>query len=387
MNDEPIVIVGAGTAGVTAATTLRGSGFDGPITLIGAEAEHPYRRTALTKDLLAADLALERITLQKPAVWPERDIDLVRGVAVTAVDTARSVVVCDDGREINYRALVLATGAESARPNWLGGGVHSVRTLSDALAVRRAIDESGRLAVVGGGLIGLELAASAAAHGASVDVVEAADKLLGRVVPATVSDWFARLHSSHGVSVTLGARVREATARTITLDDGSEIVGPVVAAVGMVPNVALAQAAGIETVGEGIVVDRSFATAVPNVFAAGDAAALPDALTGRPSLGGHWFGATDQGKAVVASVLASLDGGRSDTFVDVPRAWTVQYGINVQMVGWPSIDGTVDVDGSLDDADASVRVSVDGRLVGAVTVGRAAAAREYRSEIAVGLSM
>ncbi|MCF8588799.1 NAD(P)/FAD-dependent oxidoreductase [Gordonia liuliyuniae] len=386
MTAEAIVIVGAGTAGVTAATTLRSSGFDGPITLIGEEAEHPYRRTALTKDLLAADLSLERIMLQKPAVWPERGIDLVRGVAVTAIDTPRRVVVCDDGREIGYRALVLATGADSARPDWLGGDVHSVRTLSDALAVRRAVDESGRLAVVGGGLIGLELAASAATHGASVDVVEAAERLLGRVAPAVVSDWFLRLHESHGASVRLGARVRAASARAITLDEGSEIEGPVVAAVGMTPNVTLAQAAGIETIDEGIIVDRCFATATPNVFAAGDAAALPDALTGRRSLGGHWFGATDHGRAVAVSVLAHLDGGRPDGFVDVPRAWTVQYGINVQMVGWPSVDGTVHVDGSLDDADASIRVSVDGRLVGAVAVGRAAAARELRSEIAVGLS-
>lgn len=387
MSTRPVVIVGAGTAGVSAAVGLRGSGYAGPIVLIGAEAEDPYRRTALTKDLMAADLSLERIILQKPNTWADRSIDLVCGVAVAAVDTARSIVVCDDGREVDYRALILTTGAGPARPAWLDDTVPSVRALPDALAVRATIVDSGRIAVVGGGLIGLELAASAATHGASVEVVEAADRLSGRVVPAVVSDWLLRLHESHGVAVRLGARVREASPHRIVLDDGSEVGGPVVAAVGMAPNVGLAAAAGIETVPEGIVVDRGFRTSAPGVFAAGDAAALLDALTDRPSLGGHWFGATDQGKAVAHAVIAHLEEGAAPApFVDVSRAWTIQYGANVQTVGWPSLDGDVDVDGSLDAADASVRVSVDGRLVGAVTVGRAAAARELRSEIAVGLS-
>lgn len=389
MTTRPVVIVGAGTAGVTASTTLRSLGYTGPIVLIGAEEQHPYRRTALTKDLLAADLSLERITLQKPNVWADKDIELLCGVTVTAVDTARSVVVCDGGREIGFEALILTTGAGPARPAWLDADVPTVRTLTDALAVRDTVADAGRLAVVGGGLIGLELAASAATNGATVEVVEAADRLLGRVVPDIVSDWFARLHDSRGVAVRLGARVKDAAPDTITLDDGVVVAGPVVAAVGMTPEVTLARAVGADTVPEGVVVDRRFATSVPGVFAAGDAAALPDALTGRPALGGHWFGATDHGKAVAAAVLAHLDDtvAAPEPFAEVPRAWTVQYGVNVQTVGWPSVDGDVDVDGSLDDADATVRVSVAGRLVGAVTVGRAAAARELRSAIAVGLSV
>lgn len=392
MSGDGVVIVGAGTAGITAATTLRSKGFSGPVTLIGAEAEQPYRRTALTKDLLAADLSAERLTLQKPRVWDERDIEFVRGVAATSIDTTSRTVVCDDGREVGYRALILATGATAARPDWLDPDVRSVRTLDDALAVRRTIERSGRLAVIGGGLIGLELAASAASHDIPVDVIEADGQLLGRVVPDVVSDWFFRLHEERGASVRLGARVDRASTREIALDGGAVIEGPVVAAVGMTPNTELARAAGVETVDAGIVVDGRFATATTGVFAAGDAAALPDALTGAPSLGGHWFGATDHGRAVADSVLAYLDGGQSELFADVPRAWTIQYGANVQMVGWPvlggsAVDYTVGVDGSLDDADATVRVSVDGRLIGAVTVGRAASARECRSEIAVGLTM
>ncbi|GEE01604.1 reductase [Gordonia spumicola] len=375
-----VVIVGGGTAGATAAVTLRSGGYDGPVTLIAAEPEHPYRRTALTKDLLAADLSPEKIALQKPQSWTERDIDLRSGVTVTSIDTDGHTVTCSDGRDLSYRALILATGGSAARPGWLGPDVATIRTLDEALDVRRSVEEAARVAVVGGGLIGLELAASAAARGLDVDVIEAADRLLGRVVPVSVSEWFADLHRSNGVTLHLDSAVTSATADEVVLADGSRIVGPVVAAVGMTPDVALAAAAGIETARAGIVVDDTFATSASDVYAAGDAAAPADLLTGQPSAGGHWFGATDQGKAVATAVLAALTGEQAPSFRDVPRAWTIQYGVNIQTVGWPA-GGDVEIDGSLAENDATVRVSKDGRLVGAVTVGRAAAARACRAEI------
>ncbi|GAA4641009.1 NAD(P)/FAD-dependent oxidoreductase [Gordonia humi] len=384
MSVPGVVVVGAGTAGVTAATTLRDRGFDGPLTLIGDEPEHPYRRTALTKELLAADLSVDRISLHRPDVWDAKGIDLRRGRRVVAVEPARRIVVCDDDQEIGYRALILATGARAARPVWLDG-VPTLRILSDALAVREVIESAGRLTVLGGGLIGLELAASAASRGMPVDIVEAGDRLASRVVPAAVSDWLRALHERAGVTVRVGARATSVTPEAIGFADGTLVDGPVVAAVGMTPNIDLAVSSGIETSAEGIDVDAVFATSEPGVFAVGDCAATPDSLTGLPTAGGHWFGATDQGRAVASSVLAHLTGDAPEPFRDVPRAWTIQHGVNVQTVGWPSAGGDVRVEGCLDSADAAVRVSVDGELIGAVTVGRAAQARALRTEIAAGL--
>ncbi|WP_341258541.1 NAD(P)/FAD-dependent oxidoreductase [Gordonia malaquae] len=379
-SDAGVVVVGGGTAGATAAVALRAGGYDGPVTLIGAETEAPYRRTVLTKDLLVADLSVEKIALQKPQSWAERNIDLRTGVTVTAIDPSERTVVCSNGDEIGYRALVLATGGAAARPPWLGADVRTIRALDEALAARQAIEEAARVAIVGGGLIGLELAASAAARGFDVDVIEAADRILGRAVPAVVSEWFAELHRRNGVRLHLDSAVVSASADGVVLADGAAIDGPVVAAVGMRPDIGLAEAAGLECSRAGIIVDSGFATSAPDIYAAGDAAAPPDLLTGDPSVGGHWFGATDQGKAVAGSVLAALGGAVAPTFRDVPRAWTIQYGINVQTVGWPA-DGDVEIDGSLADDDATVRVTRDGRLIGAVTVGRAAAARTCRAEI------
>ncbi|KJR08319.1 FAD-dependent oxidoreductase, partial [Gordonia sihwensis] len=172
-SDAGVVVVGAGTAGVTAAATLRAEGYDGPVTLIGAEPGTPYRRTALSKDLLGADLSESRIALQKPDFWASRGIDIRTRVSVTAIDTAARTVALDDGTRLDYRALVLATGGRPIRPSWLAADVPALRTRDDAIAIRDGLNDSQRLVVIGGGLIGLELAASAAAHGMSATVVEA----------------------------------------------------------------------------------------------------------------------------------------------------------------------------------------------------------------------
>lgn len=380
-----IVIVGAGTAGVTAAATLRAEGYGGPVTLIGAEPGLPYRRTALSKDLLAADLSEERIALQKPEFWASKGIDVRGDVRVTAIDPDERTVALDDGGVLDYAALVLATGGRPVRPSWLDDGVRSLRTRDDALAIRDDLTRSERLVVIGGGLIGLELAASAAAHGMSASVVEASDRLAGRVMPAVVSEYLAALHSDNGVWLRTSSTVDTATPRRVQLADGTQLVGTVVAAVGAHPDLALAQASGVTVCAAGVVVNGALATDVPGIFAAGDVAALPDVRTGAPARGEHWFGATDQGKAVARSVLADLADLPAPPFAEVPRAWTMQYGVNIQMVGWPTASDDVRVEGSLAEGDALVTTYDEGALIGAVAVGRAAAARECRSEIAAGL--
>ncbi|MGB3698309.1 MAG: FAD-dependent oxidoreductase [Gordonia sp. (in: high G+C Gram-positive bacteria)] len=381
-----VVIVGAGTAGVTAATTLRTQGYSGPVTLLGAEAGLPYRRTALSKDLLGADLSTERIALQKPDSWRARSIDVRGGVRVVAVDPEARVVRLDDGSDLGYRALVLATGGRPVRPPWLDAEVATLRTREDALAIREELHRSQRLVVIGGGLIGLELAASAASHGLLASVVEGTGRVASRVMPRVVSDYLAALHVENGVWMRIGSPAESANARRVQLTCGKQLVGTVVAAMGAAPDTALAESAGVRTGPAGIEVDATLATDVDGIFAAGDAAALPDPRTGVAARGEHWFGATDQGRAVAQSVQAYLEGRPAQAFVDVPRAWTVQYGVNMQMVGWPAEAGEVQVDGSLDDRDATVTTRVGGVLVGAVTVGRrAGVAAELRSQIAATL--
>ena len=383
--ESGVVIVGAGTAGVTAAATLRAEGYDGPVTLIGAESELPYRRTALSKDLLAADLSVERISLQKPDFWETKNIDVRSSTRVVGIDSAARTVELSDGTSLPYGALILATGGRAIRPDRIGDDVLSLRTRGEALGIREAITESGELVVIGGGLIGLELAASAAAHGHRATVLEAADRIVGRVVPPVVSDYLAQLHTDRGVTIRTGERATSATAAGVELADGTRVTGTVVAAIGAVPDLSLAYVARVETDAAGIVVDGALATSVPGIYAAGDVAALPDLRTGKPSRGEHWFGATDQGKAAAMSVLADFAGEAAPRFAEVPRAWTMQYGVNVQMVGWPALEGETRVDGSVADGDATVTTHVDGVLVGAVTIGRAAAARSLRTDIAAAL--
>lgn len=381
-----VVIVGGGVAGATAAQTLRAEGYSGPVTILGAEPGLPFRRTALSKDLLAADLRPERIALRKPEAWAADEVEIRSGATVLGIDPVSSTVRLDDGSKLGYTALILATGAVPIRPDWLGEDVPVLRTLADAERIRAAIEaDSGPLVLIGGGLIGLELAASAAAAGRAVTVVEAADRVLDRVAPQPISDFVAELHRSHGVQLRLGSRVIAADAQQVRTDDGAVLRGTVVAALGVAPDTALARTAGLATGPAGIVVDGALRTDVAGVYAAGDCAAVPDPRTGEPARGEHWFGALDQGAAVARSVLADLAGAPAPVYAEVPRAWTVQYGVNLQFAGWPTADGEVVVDGELTvdgKPEATLTVSGPRGPIGAVTVGRAAAVRELRTRIA-----
>lgn len=374
-----VVIAGTGVAGVTAAQTLRADGFTGPVTLVGAEPGLPYRRTALSKDLLGADLSTGRIQLSKPEYWDANDITVRSGTRIVDVDREQQTVTLDDGDQLPYRALVIATGGQPVRPAWLGADVPTLRTLADAEAIRAAVTESGSLVVIGGGLIGLELAASTAAAGLPTVVLEAGDRLMQRVLPEQVSEFFAGLHRGHGADIRLGARVVSADARQAQLADGSVVTGTVVAALGIVPDTELAVRAGVPADRGGVPVDGALRTEVPGVYAAGDVAVLRDRVTGEPVRSEHWFGAVDQGKAVARTVLADFAGEDAPEFTEVPRAWTIQYGVNTQLVGNPAAPGTVTVEGDLEAADAAV--TVGDPLVGAVTVGRPAQARELRGRI------
>lgn len=379
-----VVIVGTGIAGISAAEMLRANGYPGPVSVIGAEATTPCRRTALSKDLLRADLSDERIRLRPSMFWTERDIEVRTGIAVEQIDTDARTIVLSDGTARGYDALILATGGTAVRPAMMAD-VLTLRARDDAEAIRAAIGSAGRVTIIGGGLIGLEIAASAAAAGHAVAVVEGAERVMERVVPEQISELIANVHRSHGVTLDCGVRVIEATGERVIRADGERMGGPVVAALGLRPDTALAAAAGLEVSSTGIIVDDRMRTSAAGVYAAGDVAAVPHPLTGTPHRAEHWLAAAEQGKAAAHAVLADLTGDTAPAYREIPLAWTVQYGLNLQIAGSPTAGNRIEIDGSLADHDATVR-SFDGdTLVGAVAVGRPRDGRTTRAEIAAHL--
>lgn len=387
MNDGAgVVIVGTGIAGITAAETLRSAGYPGPVTVLGDEPHLPYRRTALSKDLLNADLRHDKIRLRKPEFWSERDISIRTGTRVVAVDTGTREIICGDGESIAYDALVLATGGRPRTVDAIAAEVPNLRQHDDAVALQRAL-ACQPVVIIGGGLIGLEIAASAAASASSVTVLESAPTLLTRVLPAGVAAPLLDLHRANGVQIRTGVDIVAATPETVTTADGSSFGGTVVSAIGMVPNTALAQAVGAEVGPVGIVVDTELRTTVPHVYAVGDVAARPHPLTGAPARAEQWMTATDHGKLVAATVLADsgFDAPEAPPISRVPLAWTIHYSRNMQLAGWPGLADRVAIDGSVDDFDATVRCYEGNVLLGGVTLGRPAAGRAMRTEIEQGL--
>ncbi len=385
--DGSVVIIGTGVAGITAAETLRALGHTGPVTVIGDEEHLPYRRTALSKDLLGADLSQEKIRLRKPEFWTQRTIEIVTGATVDAIDADAHEVVVADGTRYPYDAVVIATGGRPRGVDTISAEVPTLRRHEDAVSLQARLDTE-PVVIVGGGLIGLEIASSAAAAGAPVTVLEAAPSVLSRVMPDEVAGALIDLHSSHGVQIITGVTIAEATASSVTTTESTRYPGVVISAIGMVPASGLAQAAGATVGPAGIYVDEQLRTDVPGVYAAGDVAARPHPLTGEPARAEQWMTATDHGKLVAATIAEDLglEAEPGAPVSRIPLAWTIHYGKNVQLAGWPGSADRIEVDGVIADFDATVRCFRDDRLIGAVCLGRPAAGRALRSEIESALS-
>lgn len=338
MNDiQSIVIVGAGQAGAMAAAALRGLGYGGRLTLVGDEAHPPYERPPLSKQALQAE------TPQPAAVHPasyyaEQGIELLTGTPARELDLAERTVQLGDGRRLRYDRCLLATGGRArelpALPRGMPG-VHYVRTLDDALALRGALARDARVAVIGGGFLGLEIASTARDLGAAVSVLETAPRVLERALPQPLSDWLAARVRQAGIDLRLGCRVREispGTPHAIALQDGTALQAELaVVAIGLTPDVALAQAAGLAIDGNGgIRVDAHARTSDPYVYAAGDCASQPrDGLDG-PMRFESWQNANEQARTAAAAMLGQAPGAQP-----VPWFWTDQYGCNIQMLGLP----------------------------------------------------
>ena len=384
---EAVVVVGGGIAGITAAETARAQGFTGPIIVLGAEPGLPYRRTALSKDILTADLSPERIRLRAAEYWADRGIEIRPQSAVASIDTDGRIVRLESGDEIGYRAVLLATGARPhAIPNV---AATTLRTHDEALALQARLTEiaerGGAVVIIGAGLIGLELAASARDKGIDVTVVDTADRPAPRL-PRQVSAVLADLHRAHGVDLQLGTSIASVDGATVTLSNGqTRAADLIVAAIGVRANSELAAAAGIAVSDIGIEVDGRQATSIDGIYAAGDAASVLSPFGGR-SRAEHWLAAQDQGKAAGAAIAADLAGDDHVPAPLVPHAWTIQFGVNLQFVGWPDASDEAQVEGDPSAGDAVIRFVRDGELTGAVAIGRAPVARAVKAELVERLS-
>lgn len=336
-HDEAVVIVGAGQAGVQAAESLRAGGWPGPVVMIGDE--RPIHRPPLSKAWLAGETDAAQLEMRSPEALARKGIELRAGLRVASLDRAQRTVHLDDGSRLGYRGLVLATGARSRELGLPGGdavNVKSLRTRADADAIAAALADCSQRAlpvvVIGGGFIGLEVAATARKKGLAVTVVEAAPRLLSRVLGERLSSWFAALHREHGVEVVLGAgvssiEVEGGRAVAVLGADGQRWpAGLVVMGVGAVANDELARAAGLPC-DRGIVVDDCSRTADPLVVAAGDCATRQLADGTRVRLESV-HNAIEQGRSAASALL-----GSPRPFAGAPWFWSDQHGRRLQIAG------------------------------------------------------
>jgi 3-phenylpropionate/trans-cinnamate dioxygenase ferredoxin reductase subunit len=367
-----VVIVGASVAGVAAATGLRSAGFEGEIVLLGEEPHAPYDRPPLSKQLLCGVAGVEDIGLAGARELPSARVVQRLGCRATALDPEQRVVEIDHREELSYHGLVVATGSVARRLNVLPevGGVHVLRTLDDALAVRKDLAGAPHVVVVGAGFIGLEVAASARSLGHGVTVIESAPAPLARVLGTDVGARFAELHRSHGVEVRCGVGVSgvqtvdDRVAR-LDLDDGTSVPADVVVVgVGADPATDWLAGSGLE-LADGLVCDENL-RAGPGVYGVGDVARWEHPLFGSIRVE-HWMTAVDHARAGARNLFAELEGdaGAGEPVAQVPYFWSDQYGVKVQMAGWANgYDEVVEV--SRESEHADLLLGRDGRLVAAL---------------------
>ena len=332
---EKIVIVGAGHCAGQLAARLRAEGFEGGIVVIGDEPHVPCQRPPLSKQFIAGEVELDRVHLRPADFYDSSDVELRLGTRVTAIDRDKRTVSLDGGETVDYDKLVLATGARARELSVPGAdlkGITYLRNLGHAHEIRERIRPGARLAVVGGGYIGLEIAAVAAKAGVSVTILEMEPRLLSRVVAKPVSEYYLGLHEAAGVDVRTGVRVVgfEGGDRVerLMLEVGEALeVDFVVIGVGVVPNDELAAEAGL-AVDNGIVVDEYGRTEDPNVFAAGDCTSHPSALYSRRVRLESVHNAMAQAKVVAANLC-----GNTTAYDEVPWFWSDQYDVKLQIAG------------------------------------------------------
>ena len=382
---ESVLILGGGAAGHYAAETLRGAGYQRPITMVEATPFAPADRPNLSKDYLAGTAPEEWIPLRPDSFYAEHGIELLLNTQVVSLAPASRQVRFVDGTTRDYGALLIATGAEPVPlPGPTPGQpVRLLRTVGDSRAIIAAAAGAPRAVIVGAGFIGLEVAASLRARGLEVTVVSPDQRPLEKVLGAELGDVVRSLHEQQGVQFRLGRSVRQVGAQSVTLDDGEELpAGLVVAGIGVRPRTELAEQAGL-AVEQGIVVDKFLETSVPGVYAAGDVARWPDARTGERIRVEHWVVAQRLGQTAALNLLAGSQGQRRP-FTAVPFFWSRHYDETISYTGHAGRWDRIEIDGNPVAHDVTVTYRAGGRVLAVATMGRdrAALAAEAALEVA-----
>jgi len=374
-----IMIVGGGAAGVAAAEMVRRQGYDGPLTLISADADPPVDRPNLSKDYLAGEAQDDWIPLWGDDFYKEQRIDLVLNRRVTSIDTAKRTVRIEDGSERQYGALLLATGAEPVRLPIAGAEddrVRYLRSFGDSRAIVERASKARHVVVAGASFIGLEVAASLRARGIAVDVVAPESTPLERVMGVEVGRFVRSLHEQHGVTFHLGQTVARIDGRAVTLSGGAVVDADfVVLGVGVKPSMTLAEQAGL-AMDRGISVNEYLETSAPGVFAAGDVARWPDPHTGERIRVEHWVVAERQGQTAARNML-----GARERFDAVPFFWSRHYDTTINYVGHAERWDEVSIDGSLEGLDCSIEYRRGRKILAIATIGRDRASLEAEARM------
>ncbi len=381
MKDNGVVIVGGGLAAQRCAETLRRRDYEGPVRMVCAEPDPPYDRPPLSKELLAGDVNEETVAY-RPAQWyEEKRVDLLLGVRAEGLDPAARRLLLDSGAELSYEKLLIATGGAARRLPFLEGfeNVHYLRTLTDARRLRGELTAGARLAIVGAGFIGQEVAATARRLGVEVTMIEALETPLAPILGAELGAWFAELHRDEGVRVLTGAMLEGArgsgSVEELVLADGTVLAcDAVVVGVGTIPATGWLDGSGLEA--GGVRTDTAGRTKLAAVFAAGDASVPFDPRFGVHARTEHWDAAAWQGAAVAKSMLGEYPGTPP-----LPSFWSDQYGLRIQYVGHAHRSDDIAFDGDPASRDFEAVFTQSGIAVGGLTVGRPRAIPALRKQI------
>ena len=381
MSRAGTVIVGGGLAGQRVAEALRRRGYDRPVRIVGAEPEPPYDRPPLSKEILAGTVGEGEVAYRPAAWYEEQEVELSLGVRAEALDPARREVTLSSGASLPYESLVIASGGEPRRLRFLAGAnVHELRTLADLRRLRRDLVAGSRLAIVGAGFIGQEVAATARALGLEVTVVEALAVPLEPIVGPRLGRWFAELHREEGVRILAGTALEGARGggdrvEELVLADGRRVAcDAVLVGIGTVPATGWLRGSGLG--GDGVAVDVAGRTAIPGVFAAGDACLAFEPRRRVHLRTEHWDAAAWQGAAVAREILGE-DPGRPP----LPSFWSDQYGVRIQCVGHPRLADDIAIAGDPAGRDFEALFSRGGVPVAGLAVDRPRAIPALRKQI------
>jgi apoptosis-inducing factor 3 len=362
-----VVVVGAGAAGGAAAEMLRREGYDGPVTMIGADEFLPYDRPNLSKDYLAGSAPEEWIPLRSADFYQEHKIDTLTKTPVEAIDPQKKQVIRSNGRSLDYGALLLATGAQPVHLTIPGDDwphVYYLRTLADSRRIIEKAKNAKRAVVIGASFIGLEVASSLRERKLEVAVVGKESVPLEKVLGRELGDLIRETHEASGVKFHLGRTPTAIRDQNVQLDDGTKLdCDLVVVGIGVRPNTVLAETAGIAT-DNGVLVNEFLETNVPGIFAAGDIARWPDPRAGHIRVE-HWVVAQRQGQTAARNIL-----GARERFVVPPFFWSNHFDLHIHYVGHGSGDERPSVSGDLKEKDASVVFRSGDNLTAVASIGR-----------------